>query len=200
MMQSLGRSSRFAWPADSSRLIAWLGGAVATPAIETPVPDVTTPKPTVAGPPASVGDLAGLTAGYWGNQADWPTVAAIVAGADADPSGPQWALENPSALAQIQEAFASGEVHLLAMTRLSAWPFSGRRGFEAIQDLRAIGLPIYFSFEGLLSTSEEGWRQIEGKLRPKSGPQAKQVPEGVDPELWEQEAGWRDFRRNWPRR
>ena len=205
MMQSLGRSSRFAWPADSSRLIAWLGGArVATPAVEAPTQVGTPLEPKVvapvAGPPASVKDLTGLTAGYWGSQADWPTAAAIIAGAEADPSGPQWAVENPSALAQIREAFASGEINLLAMTRLSTWPFSGRRGFEALQELRSVGLPIYFCFEGLLSTTEQGWREIEGKLRPKSGPPATEVPEGMDPEMWKQEAGWRDFRRNWPRK
>ena len=207
MMASLGRSSRFRWPAQAAALVQWLGEGQPTQRVVATAHAAAEParaQPAAVSavrPPQSPSDLVGRRAGYWGSPGDWPTAAAIVAGAGADATGPQWALENPSALEQIRSAFEAGDIELLAMTRISSWPFTGKRGWEAMSGLHVAGRPIYFVFEGVLSTSADGWIRIQSKLRPRETPSNREsAPAGIDPDLWEQEAGWRDFRRNWPRK
>jgi hypothetical protein len=98
----------------------------------------------------------------------------------------------------LKAAFDLGEFDVLAMTRMAAWPIKGEQATAELRLLRDQGLPIYFALDRVLTTSEDGWDEMQRSLRRRSGPPRLNAPKGIDPELWQQEAGWRDFRKNWP--
>ena len=121
-------------------------------------------------------------------------------GQEAIPTTHRWPLENPSALLQLREEFQSGGFEVLAMTRVSSWPFNPARAREALSALTEMGLPIFFALENLFTSIPDDMKKVQSRLRDGPAPPKPEVPSGIDPELWAQEAGWRDFRKNWPGR
>ena len=63
-------------------------------------------------------------------------------------------------------------------------------------ELSAASAAVHQARSALASISQAELNSADNQIR-KQARTLPTTPPGIDPELWEQEAGWRDFRRNW---